>query len=119
MAPRKKPKKTKLIDILDEAAEIAALPAAEQDRLNEERVKEFLRLSPSDIEMLDAISKGNVPKNAAYILQALRMKLEHTVRRPEPTPQVSAGGVTVVVQTLGDKAPQVAILPDDEIGGLQ
>jgi hypothetical protein len=87
-----------------------ALKSAEEIlRLKEERVKEFLQLSIHEIEMLDAIAAGAVDRvtgrpirNAATILSAIKLKLDHTISKPKQDVGLE-GGVTITINTLAEK----------------
>jgi hypothetical protein len=69
--------------------------------VSEDVVKKFLALNPAELNVLTMIAEGRPPRHAATILNAIRLKLEYTVKKPQSEDAKSAP-VTVVVNTIGE-----------------
>lgn len=102
----------------DEPQTLAALKAREErenprppppsvtdeQRLTEEIVKRFLRLTKADIDFLDRCASGNPPRNAMAGIMAIRLKLENTITPPPPPvreEKPTVAPVTVVIHKSG------------------
>lgn len=81
---------------------------SQEERLTEVDVKKFMQLSRAEIEILNKIASGRPPRNAMAIMAAIKMKLEHTVKKPG-SEDSKAPPVTVVVNSLADK-PEVSVI---------
>lgn len=75
----------------------------DETEVSEEAVRKLLVLSEQEIAMLNAITNGRPPRNAQAILAGIRLKLEYSMKKPEPKGDGSKAPVSVTVNMLGPK----------------
>lgn len=112
--------KPKVADLLAAAEAELATQDTGAERLSEEDVKKFMRLSRDEINILNEIARGRPPRNAVAILAAIRLKLEHTVTPPQAKAGVTP--ISVTVNTLGPETKataELAPLPPPEPQDLE
>lgn len=69
-------------------------------KLSEAQVREGLRLEDEDLDVLRRFSRGDLPRNAAAAMQAIRTRLEYS--QPKPSTQVEhSGGLEIQIVKYG------------------
>ena len=66
-------------------------------RYSQEELREVMKLTPSELDVLNKIASGHPPRNAIAILKAINTKAEMAYSKPKQEIEHS-GGLTVTVQ---------------------
>lgn len=79
--------------------------------LTPEQLDSLMQLTPAEMHVWNLICQGRPPRHATTILSGIKLKLEYTRKKPESLAERGVAPVTVVIQTLGEEPPKVAVTP--------